>query len=456
MVGTYNGWLVVVSVVVAILASYVALDLASRCSVWQGHKAAWYWQTGGAISQGSGIWSMHFVGMLAFRLPIPMSYDVSPQNINDVWLAGAVGGFSLVYLAATLLISAFDAYRAERARKLADSLRQAYSELEARVAERTAELARTNQALLEQITERRRAEAALREADRHKDEFLAMLAHELRNPLAPIRNSVEVLQRLKLEEPKLDRASTAIDRQVGQLTRLIDDLLDVSRISRGNVSLQKAPIELAMIVERALETSRPVIEARRHHLSVGLPAEPVCLEGDLVRLTQALGNLLNNAAKYTEEGGRIGLVADQTEGHVVLRVHDTGAGIPAAALPYVFDVFTQGDRTLDRAQGGLGIGLALVKKLVELHGGRVEASGRAREASSPCACPPGPGGQRHSPDPSAKAPRRRPGACGSWWSTTIRIPPRPWRCCSTSKGMRRGPRSMARRHWRRPKSSGPS
>jgi CheY-like chemotaxis protein/anti-sigma regulatory factor (Ser/Thr protein kinase) len=199
-----------------------------------------------------------------------------------------------------------------------------------------------------------------------------MLAHELRNPLAPIRNSVEVLQRLKLEEPKLDRASTAIDRQVGQLTRLIDDLLDVSRISRGNISLQKAPIELTMIVERALETSRPVIEARRHHLSVDLPAEPVCLEGDLVRLTQALGNLLNNAAKYTEEGGRIGLVAEQTEGHVVLRVHDTGAGIPAATLPYVFDLFTQGDRTLDRAQGGLGIGLALVKKLVELQGRGLE------------------------------------------------------------------------------------
>jgi NO-binding membrane sensor protein with MHYT domain/two-component sensor histidine kinase len=298
MVGTYNGWLVVLSVVVAIVASYVALDLASRCSAWQGHKAAWYWQTGGAISQGSGIWSMHFVGMLAFRLPIPMSYDVwitllslilpilasgyglhaasrgalnarrlvmggvligigivsmhytgmaamkmqppiryepllvslsiliavaasvvglwsafklrletilsafwkkagsalvmgagisgmhytgmaaaifapnslstvSPQDIDDVWLSSAVGGFSLLFMAATLLISAFDAYRAERAAKLADGLRQAHSELEARVAERTAELARTNQALLDQIAERNAANEQIRALSRH-------------------------------------------------------------------------------------------------------------------------------------------------------------------------------------------------------------------------------------------------------------------------------------------------
>ncbi|MGH8566811.1 MAG: response regulator [Gammaproteobacteria bacterium] len=253
-------------------------------------------------------------------------------------------------------------------------LAQSHQLLEQRVAERTAELVASNERLQAEIIERRRAEEALREADRHKDEFLAMLAHELRNPLAPIRNSVEVLQRLELEEPKLDWARTAIDRQVGQLTRLVDDLLDVSRISRGKISLQKAPIDLTMIVERAIETSRPVIEARRHHLSVALPAEPVCLDGDLARLAQALGNVLHNAAKYTEEGGQIGLMAERTEGHVVLRVRDTGAGIPAATLPYVFDLFTQGDRALDRAQGGLGIGLALVKKLVELHGGRVEAS----------------------------------------------------------------------------------
>ncbi|MGQ0592140.1 MAG: response regulator [Gammaproteobacteria bacterium] len=253
-------------------------------------------------------------------------------------------------------------------------LAQSRQRLEQRVAERTAELQASNERLQAEITERRRAEEALREADRHKDEFLAMLAHELRNPLAPIRNSVEVLQRLELEEPKLDWARTAIDRQVRQLTRLVDDLLDVSRISRGKISLQKAPIELTMIVERAIETSRPVIEARRHHLSVALPAEPMYLEGDLARLAQALGNVLHNAAKYTEEGGRIGLTAERTAGHVVLRVRDTGVGIPAAVLPYVFDLFTQGDRALDRAQGGLGIGLALVKKLVELHGGRVEAS----------------------------------------------------------------------------------
>lgn len=159
-------------------------------------------------------------------------------------------------------------------------LAQSHQLLEQRVAERTADLLASNGRLQGEITERRRAE----EADRHKDEFLATLAHELRNPLAPIRNSLEVLQRLELEEPKLDWARTAIDRQVRQLTRLVDDLLDVSRIARGKISLQKAPLELTIIVERAIETSRPVIEARRHHLSVALPAEPVCLEGDLARL----------------------------------------------------------------------------------------------------------------------------------------------------------------------------
>ncbi|MGH8613438.1 MAG: response regulator [Gammaproteobacteria bacterium] len=254
------------------------------------------------------------------------------------------------------------------------ALAQSHQLLEQRVAERTAELVASNERLQATITERRRAEEALKEAGRQKDEFLAMLAHELRNPLAPIRNAVQVLQRLELAEPRLDWGRAVIDRQVGQLTRLVDDLLDVSRLARGQISLKKEPVELRMIVERALETSRPMIEADRHHLSVALPSEPVCLEGDLTRLAQALGNLLNNAAKYTQEGGRIELTAEQAEDQVVLRVRDTGVGIPAETLPYVFDLFTQGDRALDRTQGGLGIGLALVKKLVELHGGQVEAS----------------------------------------------------------------------------------
>ncbi len=254
------------------------------------------------------------------------------------------------------------------------ALTQSHQLLEQRVAERTAELMASNERLQAMISERRRAEKALREAGRQKDEFLAMLAHELRNPLAPIRNAVQVLQLLEIEEPKLDWGRAVIDRQVGQLTRLVDDLLDVSRLARGQISLQKKPLELTTIVEQALETSRPLIEAHRHHLSVALPSEPVYLEGDLTRLAQALGNLLNNAAKYTQEGGRIGLTAEQAGHQVVLRVRDSGVGIPAETLPYVFDLFTQGDRALDRAQGGLGIGLALVKKLVELHGGRVDAS----------------------------------------------------------------------------------
>ncbi|MEO5617902.1 MAG: response regulator [Candidatus Eisenbacteria bacterium] len=255
-------------------------------------------------------------------------------------------------------------------------LAQSHQLLEQRVAERTARLQEINQRLHAEVAERRRAEEALREAGRHKDEFLAMLAHELRNPLAPIRNAVNVLQLLgpvDLDATRLEWVRSLIGRQVDQLSRLVDDLLDVSRISRGKISLQKEPVELAAIVERAIETSRPLIDEREHELSVVLPPEPVLLDADLARLAQALGNLLNNAAKYTEDGGRIQLTASRANDRMVFQVTDNGVGIPPSILPYVFDLFTQGDRALDRSQGGLGIGLALVKNIVELHGGQVEA-----------------------------------------------------------------------------------
>jgi PAS domain S-box-containing protein len=223
------------------------------------------------------------------------------------------------------------------------------------------------------IDSRKRAEQALQEADRRKDEFLAMLAHELRNPLAPISNAVQLMRMLGPEDTNLRRARDMIDRQVQHLARLVDDLLDVSRITRGKITLQKEPVELAAVIARAVETSRPLIDARRHTLTVTLPPEPVRVEADATRLAQVVSNLLHNAAKFTEEGGHIGLHAERAGAGAVVRVCDSGTGIAADLLPHVFGLFTQGDRSLARSEGGLGIGLTLVKSLVELHGGTVTA-----------------------------------------------------------------------------------
>lgn len=214
----------------------------------------------------------------------------------------------------------------------------------------------------------------LTESNQRKDQFLAMLAHELRNPLAPIRNASQVVRLLAQDNPHLRWAGDVIGRQVQHLRRLVDDLLDVSRFSSGKITLRKEPTDVAAVVARAVETARPVIEERRHELSVTLPPERLQVQADSVRLAQVLENLLNNAAKYTPEGGRIWLTAEREGQEVVVRVRDTGIGIPADMLARVFDLFTQVDRTLDRAQGGLGIGLTLVKSLVELHGGTVQAS----------------------------------------------------------------------------------
>jgi signal transduction histidine kinase len=212
----------------------------------------------------------------------------------------------------------------------------------------------------------------LGEADRRKDEFLAMLAHELRNPLAPIRNAVEVLKMIGPPDARLQRAREMIDRQVKHLARLVDDLLDVSRITTGKVQLRTGPVDLAVVIARAVETSRPLIDSRRHELAVRLPPEALVVEADPIRLAQVVSNLLNNAAKYAEEGGHIELTVGAGRGEAVVRVRDDGMGIAADLLPRVFDLFTQGDRSLARSEGGLGIGLTLVRSLVELHGGRVE------------------------------------------------------------------------------------
>jgi two-component system CheB/CheR fusion protein len=224
------------------------------------------------------------------------------------------------------------------------------------------------------ISARKQAEQALREADRRKDEFLAMLAHELRNPLAPIRNALRIVQMGGQDRQETVQQSwEIIERQVEHLVRLVDDLLDVSRISRGKINLQKQPVDVAILVARAVESSRPIIEARRHQLEVKLPDEPLWVEADPTRMAQVLLNLLNNAAKYTPEGGRIWLTAEKVGGESVVRVRDTGMGIPPEMLPKVFDLFTQAERTLDRAEGGLGLGLTLVRRLTEMHNGVVQA-----------------------------------------------------------------------------------
>jgi PAS domain S-box-containing protein len=233
------------------------------------------------------------------------------------------------------------------------------------------------------IETQKTAEETLREADRRKDEFLAMLSHELRNPLAPIRNALEVI-RLRGGERRavLRQAWDMVERQVEQLSRLVDDLLDVSRITRGKITLRQEPVEVAAFVDRAVETSRPVIEARRHQLEVVMPPEPLWVRGDPTRLAQVLLNLLNNAAKYTDEGGRVSLTVQHERCQVVLRVRDNGIGIPPEMLPHVFELFTQVDPTLERAQGGLGIGLTLVRQLVMMHGGTVEPHSPGRGQGS--------------------------------------------------------------------------
>jgi PAS domain S-box-containing protein len=223
------------------------------------------------------------------------------------------------------------------------------------------------------VTTRREAEEALKGVNQRKDEFLAMLAHELRNPLAPIRNAAQLLNVHSSGRPEIEWARAVIERQTQHLVRLVDDLLDVSRMVRGQITLQKKPVELAEVVQAAVETSRPLIRRRKHHLTVQLPDTPVRLEADLTRLAQVISNLLNNAAKYTDDGGQIRLDAAVREGVVTIRVRDTGLGVDPDLLPHVFDLFTQADRTPDRSEGGLGIGLTLVKRLVELHGGAVEA-----------------------------------------------------------------------------------
>ena len=224
------------------------------------------------------------------------------------------------------------------------------------------------------ITERKQAEQALREADRKKDNFIATLAHELRNPLAPIRNAVNVLRQGGQVDPEVVVwCRDVIDRQVGQMSRLLEDLLDVSRMTRGQFALRREPLTLSTVIEQAIEIAQPVIEAAGHALAVTMPTQPIELAGDLTRLAQVFSNLFINAAKYTQRDGRIGLSVERQGDEVVARVTDNGIGIAAEQMPHIFEMFGQAESALDRSQGGLGIGLSLAKGFVEMHGGHISA-----------------------------------------------------------------------------------
>jgi signal transduction histidine kinase len=214
---------------------------------------------------------------------------------------------------------------------------------------------------------------ARKEEDRRKNEFLALLAHELRNPLAPLRNGLQIMRLAGNDRQAVEQARSMMERQLHHLVRLVDDLLDVSRISRGKLQLRKERITLASVVSHTLEVCEALVEQHDHELLVQVPQEPVYVDADRTRLAQVLCNLLSNAAKYSEQGGPIWLTAEREGNEAVIRVKDTGVGIPADMLPRVFDLFWQVDRSLEKSQGGLGVGLTIVKRLVELHGGRVEA-----------------------------------------------------------------------------------
>jgi len=300
-----------------------------------------------------------------------------PERTEDLAAAesGAAGYLVRDRLDATLLERSIR-YAIEASRRAA-ALRRVRDELETRVAERTDALETMNEALAAEVAERRAAERALREADRRKDAFFATLAHELRNPLAPLSFATEILSRTgetPEEQARRERALRVIERQIAHMVRLIDELLDLSRITHGKLDLRRERVSLAAVIESALETAGPLLLDRRQAFELVVPETPVLLHVDPMRLAQVLSNLLSNAAKYTEPGGRIRLEAVRDGEDVVVSVIDSGIGIRAAHLAHVFTMFGQGHRARAAVYGGLGIGLALAKSLAELHGGSLTAA----------------------------------------------------------------------------------
>jgi len=308
--------------------------------------------------------------------PVILIADDAERN-EDLAAAesGAAGYLVRDRLDATLLERSIR-YAIEASRRAA-GLRRVRDELETRVAERTDALETMNEALAAEVAERRAAERALREADRRKDAFFATLAHELRNPLAPLSFAAEILSRTgetPEEQARRERALRVIERQIAHMVRLIDELLDLSRITHGKLDLRRERVSLAAVIESALETAGPLLLGRRQAFELVVPETPVLLHVDPMRLAQVLSNLLSNAAKYTEPGGRIRLEAVRDGEDVVVSVIDSGIGIRAAHLAHVFTMFGQGHRARAAVYGGLGIGLALAKSLAELHGGSLTAA----------------------------------------------------------------------------------
>jgi len=282
---------------------------------------------------------------------------VLSQGLRACWSTPILAGSGEV-------LGTFAMYYATPAAPTAAHLR--IVELATHIAGIAIERCRTDEALKQRA-------AMLDEANRRKDEFLAVLAHELRNPLAPIVTALELI-RLHDDIPAArERYRKVIERQVSLIDRLVDDLLDISRIKRGKMDLKKEVVTVHALIERALELTEPLITRRRHELSVDLPPSPIAIEADPIRVVQALSNLLNNAAKYTDPGGRITVSARKEAEEAVIEVRDTGIGIAKEMLPRVFELFMQADGSVERSQGGLGIGLTLVRNLIEMHGGRVAA-----------------------------------------------------------------------------------
>jgi signal transduction histidine kinase len=296
--------------------------------------------------------------------------DYLTKPINQQVLRSKIGVFVDLFHATRALAMTNEALRYEigERQKAELALRDANQELERRVSERTAALTEVHE--------------ELRRVDRRKDEFLATLAHELRNPLAPIRHAIEIVRATPDTPPNVQWAAEIIERQVRQMKRLVDDLLDVSRITRARLELQSSPVDLAAVIDAAIEAARPGIEAAGHELSVTRPDTPVVLDADPERLAQVFGNLLHNSTKYSPPGGHIWVTVEATDYDVKVSVRDTGVGIPPEALPTIFQMFTQVDRSLERRQGGLGVGLALARRVVELHGGVITARSEGEDRGS--------------------------------------------------------------------------